>query len=142
MHQVIYVSAATQLFSKAELLQLLTLVREKNQRLAVTGMLLYKDGDFIQLLEGEESVVKQVLDKIKVDRRHRYVTVILENDVESRLFPDWSMGFRDLSDPDLKEIPGFSNFLNASQPSEYALNDPNGCLELLSMFKPNSRGGN
>ena len=65
MHQVIYVSAATQLFSKAELLQLLTLVREKNQRLAVTGMLLYKDGDFIQLLEGEESVVKQVLDKIK-----------------------------------------------------------------------------
>ena len=111
MHQVIYVSAATQLFSKAELLQLLTLVREKNQRLAVTGMLLYKDGDFIQLLEGEESVVKQVLDKIKVDRRHRYVTVILQNDVESRLFPDWSMGFRDLSDPGLQEIPGFSNFL-------------------------------
>ena len=55
MHQLVYVSAATHAFTKSELLELLNKARANNQRLGITGLLLFKDGDFIQLLEGDKS---------------------------------------------------------------------------------------
>jgi len=50
--QLIYVSAATNRFNPAELRELLRLARLKNQQLDVTGMLLYHEGSFLQVLEG------------------------------------------------------------------------------------------
>lgn len=136
MFQTVYVSAATEPFSKAQLKDLLTLARENNQRLGVSGMLLYKDGDFIQLLEGEESVVRALLAKIMTDPRHHTSMVLLEETTESRLFPEWSMGFRDLADPEIQSTPGFTDYLKSARLPQHFANDPNGCLDLLTMFKP------
>lgn len=136
MYQIVYVSAATQVFSKSDLLDLLAVAHETNQRLGVTGMLLYKDGDFIQLLEGEEAVVKKLLAKICEDPRHHTVIVLLEREVPERLFPDWSMGFRDLADPELHAMPGYTEFMNTPRLPERFAHDPTGALKLLAMFKP------
>ena len=47
---------------------MLTEARERNQQLGVTGLLLYKDGDFIQLLEGDKATVKALFqDSIRKD---------------------------------------------------------------------------
>lgn len=40
IYRVVYVSAASELFSKSALLELLSKAREKNNRLGVTGLLL------------------------------------------------------------------------------------------------------
>lgn len=136
MHYIVYVSAATKPFSKSELLELLAKARENNQRLGVTGLLLYKDGDFIQLLEGEASAVKALFSTIQRDSRHACSTVLTEGEAEGRLFSDWSMGFRDLSDPEVQATPGYSQFMNTPLVAESFANDPQGSMTLLSLFKP------
>lgn len=136
IHRLVYVSAATELLSKPDLLDLLSRAREKNQRQGVTGLLLYKDGDFIQLLEGERDAVKALYQTILKDPRHTGATVMLEGETETRLFTDWSMGFRDLSDPAVQATPGFSQFMNTRRVAERVKHDPTGCLTLLNLFKP------
>ncbi len=137
IYYILYVSAAEKLFSKEDLVDLLRNAREKNQRLGVTGMLLYKDGDFIQLLEGDREAVKTLFDTIKADPRHGGTMVLAEGNADERVFPDWSMGFRNLSDPVIQATPGYSQFMNTRLDSERFGEDPNGCLELLMLFKPN-----
>lgn len=135
MFRLVYVSAASNLFEKPALLELLTQAREKNHRLGVTGMLLYKNGDFIQLLEGEEAVVKALYHTISDDPRHTGSIVLIEEHTDVRLFNDWSMGFRDLGDPEIQATPGYSAFLNTPLAAGSFENDPSGCLELFALFK-------
>ncbi len=136
MYYIVYVSAAAEPFSKSALLELLNKARDNNQRRNVTGLLLYKDGDFIQLLEGEQAAVKALFNTISADPRHRGTIIVVEGEADKRLFSDWSMGFRDLSDPAVAATPGFSQFMNKPLLAEGFADDPNGCLELLSLFRP------
>jgi hypothetical protein len=136
IHYLVYVSAATALLSKPALLELLTRARENNHRLGITGLLLYKDGDFIQLLEGPQAQVKALYEIIEADPRHTGAMVMLEGDRNERLFDDWSMGFRDLTDPEVQATPGFSHFMNTPLVAKSFANNPNDCLKLLSLFSP------
>lgn len=134
MFQLIYYSSATLLFSQADLIDLLSKSRENNSRLGVTGMLLYKDGNFIQLLEGEEAVLRALYNTISHDKRHQGSTVILEGQVDNRLFGEWSMGFRNLNDDEVQKIPGYSQFMNESLDTN-RLHDPHGCWDLFQLFR-------
>lgn len=60
MFHLVYASTATKRFSAGELFDLLPRYREKNARLSVTGMLLYKEGAFMHALEGEEETVRSL----------------------------------------------------------------------------------
>ena len=110
MLQIIYASAAVATFSELELAQLLMLARKNNKRLGVTGMLLYLDASFLQVLEGDEAVLKTLFERISVDPRHDSVVTLLKREVEAPHFGDWAMGFvspKDLS----KDMPGYSDYL-------------------------------
>lgn len=124
MHYIVYVSAATKPFSKSNCWNSWPRHAKTSQRLGVTGLLLYKDGDFIQLLEGEASAVKALFSTIQRDSRHACSTVLTEGEAEGRLFSDWSMGFRDLSDPEVQATPGYSQFMNTPLVAESFANDP------------------
>jgi len=76
MIQLVYVSSAVKPFTDQELLGLLEKARENNQKLGITGMLLYKNGDFMQALEGDEQVVLSLADHIAKDLRHGDIRVI------------------------------------------------------------------
>jgi hypothetical protein len=93
MH-LLYISSACKPFSAEQLYELLVTAREKNKALGVTGMLIYKGGNFLQLLEGESAAVLKVFDSIQKDTRHKDITNILQRRIEERVFRDWSMGFR------------------------------------------------
>ena len=67
--------------------------RKKNRSLGITGLLLYRARSFCQFLEGEEAVVTALFEQIKSDNRHRYVTLVYQEPIESRSFSDWSMKF-------------------------------------------------
>jgi hypothetical protein len=97
--------------SDDSLKDLLKNLRLKNQQLNVTGMLLYLDPFFIQILEGEEDVVNALFNAIKQDVRHQRVKVIYKKPIEKRCFPNWTMGFNKISDEDVETIEGFSDFL-------------------------------
>lgn len=136
MFRLVYVSAASVPFAREDLIRLLESSRSKNERANVTGMLLYRDGDFMQLLEGDEARVKTLYQRIQRDPRHAGTILMLEEHSEERLFSDWSMGFRDLDDPDVQALPGFSPFLNTPLHDERFTKDASEALVLLSMFKP------
>ena len=70
MFQLIYASHAKHAFDETELVSLLKASRTKNLKLNITGMLLYKDGIFMQLLEGDETEVRKLFSTIKHDNRH------------------------------------------------------------------------
>lgn len=60
MFRIVYTSTASVPFSTAELADLLKSARDNNQRHDITGMLLYKDNNFIQILEGPEQAVRDL----------------------------------------------------------------------------------
>lgn len=136
---LVYVSSAVRLFSAAELLKILGKFRRNNQLLGITGMLLYKDGNFIQALEGTEEAVRSLFAKISRDPRHRGVMTLTEGFREERQFSDFSMGFRDLSDAEARATPGYSEFLNTSLTSPEFTSKPDRCLRLLLAFRDNMR---
>lgn len=137
LHFLMYVSSARRKFGPADLAELLTVAREKNSRLGITGMLLYKAGLFLQVLEGDSVRVRELYSKIASDERHRACSVVLEGTLPERRFSDWSMGFRNLDDPDIAKLPGYSPFMD--NPSLFAdiKEDPEGCWSVLRIFRDN-----
>ncbi len=92
LSHLLYVSDAVQAMDDAALEALIAPCRNKNHRLGVTGVLFYSAGHFIQLLEGERSVVRSLFDTIRKDPRHRDVQLLLLRTIPQRVFADWSMG--------------------------------------------------
>ena len=114
MISLTYVSSATTILTPDELLALLQTARDNNGRLGLTGMLLYKDGNFMQVLEGEEAPLRDLHKKIAKDSRHSGLIKLLDHPIETRQFPSWSMAFTNLDDAPASSIPGYSEFLNLS----------------------------
>ena len=135
MFSLIYASSAVAEFSPFELVDLLKSCHRNNARLGVTGMLLYKAGNFMQAIEGDEDVVRDLHAKISLDPRHRGMMTLLAGSVPERQFPDWSMGFRDLNAPEAGSIPGYSQFLNTPLTDTVFSSDPALCQKLLTTFR-------
>ena len=93
LFQIVYLSRAGDGFDPDSLDELLALARARNAEQDITGMLLYSEGSFIQVLEGPEQAVQNTFSKIEKDTRHREVKVVLRTHVDERAFAEWSMGF-------------------------------------------------
>jgi len=114
MFRIIYISGETLRFTSDQLRSLLEESRIKNARLGITGLLLYKHGNFMQVIEGGEKEVKELFESICNDSRHRRVIPVVQESIQERDFPRWSMAFREM-DPDRDEVPpAFSGLLHRS----------------------------
>lgn len=135
VHFLLYLSSATNLFPRSELDDILGISRRNNKALGVSGILLYKDGNLMQLLEGEKRAVVDLYAKISRDPRHHDLTMIWDGTQEQRQFPSWSMAFRDLDGPDARTTPGFSEFLTTPLTGAELAKDVTNCQQLLNLFK-------
>lgn len=135
MFELVYVSSAVVPFTTEELLAILAKSRENNARAGLTGMLLYKDGNIMQALEGEERAVREVHARIQRDPRHRGMLTLIQGPIAERQFPQWSMGLRDLRSPEVMATPGISPFLNTPLTGQEFSSDPTRCQRLLLTFK-------
>ena len=115
--ELVYVSRATRLMSQKELVEMLVHARATNHQYDVTGLLLYKDLSFIQLLEGPRASVEKIYASIEQDVRHFNVKRLLQNPIESRRFPEWAMGFQSLNKTDLENVEGYTEFIE-KEPSK------------------------
>lgn len=93
VYQVLYRSRAVRPFSAAQLHGLLARARAYNVQHQITGLLLYSDGRFVQVLEGPEEVVRTLFGRIQQDPRHTQVVTVSEGPGPGRRFADWGMGF-------------------------------------------------
>jgi hypothetical protein len=88
-----YVSHTSPDLTPGELDKVLTSSRRNNAMLGITGLLLYIDGGFLQMLEGEERAVRELYTRLSQDRRHWDMRLMLDREVRERAFVGWSMGF-------------------------------------------------
>ncbi|MBY0231870.1 MAG: BLUF domain-containing protein [Gemmataceae bacterium] len=135
MHSLVYVSSAVEPFSRADLVALLDQSRTRNEAAGITGLLLYKDGNFMQALEGEKEAVEATHARIERDPRHRGLIVLLRGPAPERRFAGWSMAFRDLSGGAGTDAPGYSPFLNTPFTGDEFASDPGKAERLLLSFK-------
>ena len=135
MLRIVYSSVATKPFSGDELLDLLDEARRSNELMDVTGMLLYRHGKFLQVLEGAEATVESLFEKISTDPRHHTCKVLDREIVERREFGDWSMGFENLDEVEAGEIPGATDFLTHPFDSDFFQQESTRAMTLLNLFK-------
>lgn len=131
MISLTYVSSALHFFKTNELVQLLHRCRENNARLHVTGMLLYKEGNFMQVLEGAPANVRKVFRTIAADPRHSGVVKLAEEDMEFRVFKEWPMAFCNLDKMDPSSISGYAAFADVSLISPVFQKDPSRAQQLM-----------
>jgi hypothetical protein len=107
MIQTAYVSHAAQTMTQEALLSLLQQCLANNEASGVTGMLLYGNETFLQVLEGEEAALDCVVAKIRKDPRHSKIHFLYRKPLDRRQYTDWSMGFKRVSVQDLHPVPNF-----------------------------------
>ena len=108
MIELIYTSKAVGEWDAARLNELLNKAWRKNRELEVTGLLIYNSQHFLQVLEGDPAVIRELYRIIGEDTRHTDVVTLVERQRTSRSFSEWSMGSVNLDcishvDPDVIE---------------------------------------
>ena len=130
-----YVSTEALKFSEEALVALLSEARNANADRDVTGLLLYREGSFYQVLEGSESAVMATFQDIEGDPRHKEVRVLFNGETDAREFADWQMGFLNLDGVDMDTLSGFSDFMTRdAEPQEFLENLSRG-KRLALMFR-------
>lgn len=104
---LVYTSTASAPFRESALSHLLEECRALNTDRDVTGLLLYRDERFIQVLEGPADTVRQLAHRIGGDPRHHGMRILLDEELDARRFPDWTMGYRTLRDRAEETPDGF-----------------------------------
>ena len=91
--QLVYISKATVPFTTDSLKELTEVANVNNEKLNVTGCMIYASGYFLQLLEGSAESVDILYRKIEKDDRHKGTKLLLESKVDEdrRLFDKWFM---------------------------------------------------
>jgi hypothetical protein len=94
MIQICYISTARPTVTPADVDAILAASRRNNQRLRVTGLLLFNGKRFLQLLEGPASAVEATYQRIAADPRHFALVRLSERAIDVREFGDWDMAFQ------------------------------------------------
>ncbi len=105
LYQIVYSSKATRPMKSTDLEQILVDARTGNDARNVTGALVYVDGVFLQVLEGEREVLDALVACIRDDDRHDCMKVFHEAGIPARAFKDWRMAY--LS-PDVADMSRWS----------------------------------
>lgn len=108
-HYLLYQSCATVPFGDSQLAKLLTQSRAFNAAHSLTGVLLYSQGNIVQLLEGSEANVRAVFSRIVRDPRHTKIIKLADGATTHRLFAQWSMGFQPIKPADFEQLTGYIN---------------------------------
>lgn len=93
MYTLTYESVATGKIIGSEMEELLQKARANNQREDITGCLIYYKGGFVQLLEGDKDKIEALYEKIKIDPRHKNVSLFSDDEISKRTFPNWGMAY-------------------------------------------------
>jgi len=131
----IYVSAARRLFDPEDIRQLLAHCRVNNARDGITGMLLYHDGNFMQVLEGEAATITTVFTRIELDPRHHGILTLYHKPIAERSFADWSMAFKNVDTLNAEERQVHSSFFDRGIRDPHYHQYPTAARVLMESFR-------
>lgn len=105
LHELIYVSLADHAMTPDELRALLAQARIYNREHGITGLLIYRNREFMQLIEGERDEVLALYRHIENDPRHQQVYRIWEGPIAARSCQDFAMGYAEPADQTWHALP-------------------------------------
>ena len=93
MFQLIYASTPISGLTQTDAKQIAIRSRDKNRISGVTGVLLISGSSILQVLEGEEMIVRRIYQLILRGHQHTRCELLLTRHCDARSFPHWTMGF-------------------------------------------------
>ena len=135
MISITYISKETSPFSSIDLVKLLDHCHKNNPLRGITGMLIYGNGTFLQCVEGEPNDVEQLLEKIKIDSRHKDFKILSDIKIQNRLFSKWDMGFERLTEESTTEVPGLNSLAYQNFNANYLIENSSAVESLLSRHR-------
>jgi hypothetical protein len=98
MKTICYISDSLEYDSLDKLKALYTKAKLNNFKYNITGILVYKNKNFLQVLEGEDAIVDRTYNKIENDNRHQNIFKVINTSIETRIFEDYNFGFTVVDD--------------------------------------------
>jgi len=95
--RLIYISRSVGPQTTTVTTQILETARRYNKAHNLTGVLCQGRGLYVQVLEGERSVINGLYRRIVADNRHDHTEIVHFGEIESRQFKEWSMALVHLS---------------------------------------------
>ncbi len=93
-YSILYLSSARADLSREDIDEIMDISYKHNTLLDISGFLVYHEGTFLQLLEGDEINVKMIYDRVCLDDRHKQMIPILNQETEARFFNLYHSGFK------------------------------------------------
>lgn len=134
IYQLVYASTARKVMSEEALFELLNIARDNNEKLQITGFLVYHSAVFLQYLEGPEEAVKSLFSKICQDPRHSACTILLESTAENRIAEQWSMAYKKIDEINPELMQKLVEITNAYQDKQ-DMSDRDKIMDLLRRFR-------
>ena len=96
--RLLYASEAQHGLSYRDFMTIMQKAAEHNSTRAITGILCYGSGQFLQALEGDRHAVNALYRQIMKDPRHSECQVLSVEEIPARYFAEWSMKIVDWND--------------------------------------------
>ena len=109
--QLIYASKAIDTFTENDLMDILNIARQFNQTANISGALIFHNDHFLQVIEGEQTVVEKLYyEHIAKDKRHIELNLFTQGIAEKRAFRNWDMGFLGQQENEYYKLLGLTDF--------------------------------
>jgi hypothetical protein len=132
-YYILYRSRAIGHPTPQDLQALLEYARACNAQEHITGLLLYCDQEFVQVLEGPAAAVRALYARIQADTRHTQVVTLSEGPGPQRWFAEWQMAFGYVRFTDLHLV---MHALEHHQVPPVPMDDPYLCTLLAAFAQP------
>ena len=133
LYFILYSSHSKKQFTIQELSDLWKKSVRNNISLGITGMLIHLNERFVQLLEGEKTIVEGLYEKIVRDERHNDVTLLLKGTLNNRNYENWLMAHNNYFDNNPITLGAGSHILNQIGNKVISQSD-HPALHFLKMF--------
>lgn len=116
LHRIVYVSTSVDLLAEEQLEEILSVSRRNNLEKDITGILVYNDGNILQVLEGNKRDLHILYGQISQDHRHYGCIILQDTPSETRSFAEWSMGFKSVSHIEFIQLEGYWDLRSKNLP--------------------------
>jgi hypothetical protein len=121
-----------------DLEDLLEQAQSNNSSQGITGALVYVDGFFLQVLEGEKQSLQKLMQAICKDFRHETVTVLQEEEIAAAAVSAWDMAYVSATPEQVATWAGLSGTTKLPEVLEDIHQDPHKATQvarsILSML--------
>jgi hypothetical protein len=99
MHLITYISdyTGTKETIERDLSAITSVAKSENAKRDISGVLFFYEGKFLQIIEGNQFLLQQLMENIKADKRHENVEILINTTVEHRGFESWNMDYFNFS---------------------------------------------